>query len=83
MAKIPAREYIGKMVISQTGKKFGIVADLIFDVKTGELVFIVLKDPSPHLANYNLEKDAEGNYLIPFSAVRSIGDFIVVDESDL
>jgi len=83
MARIPAREYVGKMVISQKGRKFGIVADLIFDKKTGEIVFIVLKDPSPYLAQFNLEKDLEGNYLIPFSAVRSIGDFIVIDESDL
>ncbi|AAR39161.1 NEQ314 [Nanoarchaeum equitans Kin4-M] len=81
--RTPAREYFGKLVISQTGKKFGIVSDLVFDKKTGEIVFLVIKEPTPHLEKYNLEKDIDGSYLIPFSAVRSIGDFVVIDESEL
>ena len=81
--RIPAREYVGKIVVSESGKKFGIVDDLVIDKKTGELVFLVLRDPSPYLDQLNLEKDVDGKYLLPFTAVRSVGDFIVVDEKEL
>jgi sporulation protein YlmC with PRC-barrel domain len=31
----------------------------------------------------NLKSDDKGRYLIPFSAVKSIGDFVIVSENEL
>lgn len=78
-----ARELIGKTVVSKTGKKFGEVGDIIFEVKSGELIHMVLVNPTPYSEKLELEKDKEGNVLIPFSALMAIGDFMVIAEEDI
>ena len=78
-----ARELIGKTVVSKTGKKFGVVGDIIFEVKSGELIHMVLVNPTPYSEKLELEKDKEGNVLIPFSALMAIGDFMVIAEEDI
>ena len=74
---------IGKTVISKTGKRFGEVGDIVFETKSGELIHLVLKNPTPYVDRLELEKDKEGNALVPFSAVISTGDFVVVAEEDI
>ena len=81
--KRPARELIGKTVVSKTGRKFGEVADLIFEVKSGELISIVLKNTTPYVEKLELEKDKQDNYLVPWRAVIASGDFLVVSEEDI
>ncbi len=81
--KRPARQLVGKTVVSKTGKKFGEVADLIFEVKSGELISIVLKNPTPYVDKLELEKDKQGRFLVPWSAVIASGDFLVVSEEDI
>jgi sporulation protein YlmC with PRC-barrel domain len=77
-------EVIGKPIISaETGKKFGVVANVEFIVETGELLNIVVEDATRSLLDLNVKTDARGRPLIPFSAVKSIGDFVVVTESEL
>lgn len=78
-----ARELIGKTVVSKTGKKFGEVGDIIFEVKSGELIHMVLINPTPYSEKLELEKDKTGNVLIPFSALMAIGDFMVIAEEDI
>ena len=78
-----ARELIGKTVVSKTGKKFGEVGDIIFEVKSGELIHMVLVNPTPYSEKLELEKDKAGNVLIPFSALMAIGDFMVIAEEDI
>jgi sporulation protein YlmC with PRC-barrel domain len=78
-----ARELIGKTVVSKTGKKFGEVGDIIFEVKSGELIHMVLVNPTPYSEKLELEKDKESNILIPFSALMAIGDFMVIAEEDI
>jgi len=78
-----SKELIGKTVVSKTGKKFGEVGDLIFEVGSGELIHLLLKAPTIYTEKMELEKDKEGNILIPFSAVIASGDFIVVAEEDI
>lgn len=78
-----SKQLIGKVVISKTGKKFGEVADLIFETKTGELINIVLTNPTPYAEKLELEKDKDGEILLPFSAVTAIGDFLVIAEEDI
>ena len=78
-----SKTIIGKTVVSKTGKKFGEVSDIIFETKTGELIQMVLSNPTPYAARLELEKDKEGRTLIPFSSVIASGDFMVIAEEDL
>jgi len=78
-----ARQLLGKMVVSKSGKRFGEVGDLTFEVRTGELIHIVLRNPTGYCEGLDLEKNKGGQVLIPFSAVIAVGDFIVVAEEDI
>ncbi|MBI5880760.1 PRC-barrel domain-containing protein [archaeon] len=78
-----ARELMGKTVVSKTGKKFGEVGDVIFEAKSGELIHMVLVNPTPYSEKLELEKDKGGNILIPFSALMAIGDYMVIAEEDI
>jgi len=78
-----SKELLGKTVVSKTGKKFGEVGDLIFEIGSGELIHMVLHSPTSYTEKLELEKDKEGHILIPFSAVIAIGDFMVVAEEDI
>ncbi len=78
-----ARELIGKTVVSKTGKRFGEVGDIIFESKSGELIHIELVHPTSYSEKLELEKNKEGNILIPFSAVIAVGDFLVIAEEDI
>ncbi|HLD42989.1 MAG TPA: PRC-barrel domain-containing protein [Candidatus Nanoarchaeia archaeon] len=78
-----ARGIIGKTIVSKTGKRFGEVADIIFEARSGELIHMMLRNPTSYTEKLELEKDKEGNILIPFSAVMAIGDFMVIAEEDI
>ena len=78
-----SKQLIGKTVVSKTGKRFGEVGDLVFETRSGELIHLVLHNPTSYTAKLELEKDKEGHILIPFSAVIAIGDFMVVAEEDI
>ena len=78
-----SRELLGKTIVSKSGKKFGEVGDLIFEVGSGELIHLLLRAPTTYTDKMELEKSKEGEILIPFSAVIATGDFIVVAEEDI
>ena len=78
-----SRDLIGKTVVSKTGKKFGEVGDLIFEVGSGELIHLSLRGPTQYIDKMELEKSKEGDILIPFSAVIATGDFVVISEEDI
>lgn len=78
-----SKQLIGKTVVSKTGKRFGEVGDIIFETRSGELIHIILANPTPYTEKLELEKDKEGNILIPFSAVIAMGDFLVIAEEDI
>ncbi len=78
-----SKQILGKTVITKSGKKFGEVGNITFETRTGELIQIILKNPTNYTEGLELEKDPEGNLTIPFSAVMAIGDFVVVSEEDL
>ena len=77
------KQIIGKTVVSKTGKKFGDVGDIVFETKSGELIHIVISSPTAYCDKLELEKDKQGNLLIPFSAVIAMGDFLVIAEEDI
>ena len=78
-----SKELLGKTVVSKSGKKFGEIGDLIFEAGSGELIHLLLKNPTTYTDRMELEKTKEGNILIPFSAVIASGDYIVVAEEDI
>ena len=81
--KIYSKELLGKTVVSKSGKKFGDVGDLIFEIGSGELIHLLLRNPTSYTDRMELEKTKENHILIPFSAVIATGDFIVVAEEDI
>ena len=78
-----SKQIIGKTVVSKTGKRFGEVGNLTFETRTGELIQIIVKNPTGYAEGLELEKDKKGSFLIPFSSVIAVGDFIVVAEEDI
>ena len=78
-----SKQLIGKTVVSKSGKRFGEVGDVIFETKSGELIHVVLKNPTQYTEKLELEKGKEGELLIPFSAVIAMGDFLVISEEDI
>jgi sporulation protein YlmC with PRC-barrel domain len=78
-----AKNILGKTVVSKTGKRFGEVADVVFETSSGELIHIVLRNVTPYADKLELEKNKDGVTLIPFSAVIALGDFVVVAEEDI
>jgi sporulation protein YlmC with PRC-barrel domain len=78
-----SKQLIGKTVVSKAGKRFGEVGDIIFETRSGELIHLVLQNPTSYTEKLELEKNKEGQILIPFSAVIAMGDFMVVSEEDI
>jgi len=78
-----SKQLVGKTVVSKSGKKFGEVKDIIFETKSGELIHLVLKNPTTYISKLELEKNKEGDLLIPYHAVIATGDFMVIAEEDL
>jgi len=77
------KEIVGKLIVTKEGKRLGTVQDVTFETKTGELIHIVVRDPTPYTRSINLEKTEESETLIPYNAIIAIGDFVVVSEEDL
>ena len=78
-----SKQLIGKTVVSKSGKRFGEVGDIVFEVKSGELIHVVLKSPTQYTDKLELEKGKSGELLVPFSAVIAMGDFLVISEEDI
>ena len=81
---VKAKELIGKTIVSEeSGRKFGVVGDVNFITESGELMNIVIAEPTRQTAELKLSEDEKGRLLIPFSAVKSVGDFIIIAEKDI
>lgn len=81
---VKAKELIGKTIVSEeSGRKFGVVGDVNFITESGELMNIVIAEPTRQASELKLSEDEKGRLLIPFSAVKSVGDFIIIAEKDI
>jgi len=84
MDKVRAKDLVGKVIVSEdTGRKFGVVGDVNFITESGELMNIVVAEPTKQTMELKLAEDDKGRMLIPFSAVRSVGDFVIIAEKDI
>ena len=81
--KKPLKEIIGKLVVTKEGRRLGVVKDITFETKTGELIQLVVKDATPYTRNLNLEMAPNKDILIPYNTIIAIGDFVVISEEDL
>jgi len=81
---IKASDFLGKVIIGkETGRKFGVVSNVSFIAESGELLNIVVENPTKHLTDLNLRKDRRDRVVVSFSAVKSVGDFIIISENEL
>lgn len=84
MDKVRAKDLVGKIIVSEdTGRKFGVVGDVNFITESGELMNIVVAEPTKQTLELKLAEDEKGRLMIPFSAVKSVGDFIIIAEKDI
>ncbi|MBR9704170.1 hypothetical protein GOV12_02070 [Candidatus Pacearchaeota archaeon] len=81
--KKPHKEILGKPIVTKEGKKLGIIKDILFETRTGELIHLVIKDNTGYAGQLHLERSQQGDLLIPYNAIIAIGDFVVVSEEDL
>ena len=81
--KKPHKEILSKPVVTKEGKKLGVVKDITFETRTGELIHIVLKDSTFYANQLNVERSQQGEVLVPYNSIIAIGDFVVVSEEDL
>ncbi|MEM1535075.1 MAG: PRC-barrel domain-containing protein [Candidatus Pacearchaeota archaeon] len=81
--KVKPDEILNKLVVTKEGKKLGTIKDLIFETRTGEIVQMVITNPTSYALNLNLEQTKNKELLISWSSVMAISDFVVVDEQDL
>jgi len=79
LAQLPANRLRSMGVISDRGLQLGRLVDILFDEKDGKIYSLVVR-PFSREALKGVPQDHQGNVLIPFSAVISIRDFIVVNE---
>lgn len=81
--KRPLSDIVGRMVVTKEGKRLGIIQDLTFETRSGELIHLIVKNPTPYSQNINLERTNKGELLVPHNSIMAIGDFVVVSEEDL
>lgn len=81
--KNPFSAIVGKLIVTKEGKRLGFIKDITFETKSGELINLVVKDPTPYTRNLNLEKTKSDEILIPHSSIIAIGDFVIISEEDI
>ena len=83
MEKRSFSSLLNKQVVTKEGKRLGIVKDMTFEARTGELIHLVIKDLTIYTSNLALERTKDKEALVPQNSVIAVGDFIVVAEDDL
>ena len=81
--KKPFSQIVNKVIVTKEGKRLGKVKDITFETRTGELLQLVLSEPSLYVEQLGLERNNQKEALIPFSTVIALGDFVVISEEDL
>jgi len=76
-------DILGKLVVTKEGKRLGSVHDVTFETRSGELIQIVVKEPTSYTKNLTLEITPNGEALFPYNSIIAVGDFVVVSEEDL
>ena len=84
IGKVRGKDVVGKVIVSEeTGRKFGVVGDNNLITESGELMNLVIAEPTKAAQELSLTEDDNGRLLIPFSAVRAVGEFVIVAEKEI
>jgi sporulation protein YlmC with PRC-barrel domain len=75
-----AKSLAKKMVLLSDGTVVGTLYNITVDFKTGSLLDLIIKPGQNPVEE--LEKQ-DGFYIVPFDAVKSISDYIVLDKRKL
>ena len=81
--KKPLKDILGKLVVTKEGRRLGIVKDISFETRTGELIQLLIKDPTLYTKNLSLEISPKKEAIIPYNSIIAIGDFVIISEEDL
>ena len=79
MARIFASKLRGMNIMTDKGLLVGQIHDMLVDEENGKIQALIVKPESQETAQ-SLPCDESGNILMPFNAVLSIRDYIVVSE---
>ena len=79
----PVKSIIGKFIVTKEGMRIGIVKDITFESRSGEVIHMVVVPQTPYASSLTIEKGKGSEILIPYSSIVAIGDFIVVSEEDM
>jgi sporulation protein YlmC with PRC-barrel domain len=66
-------------VVSDRGLQIGRLTDVTFDERDGRILSLLVRPVSSETLS-GISRDDRGNVVVPFNAVMSIRDFIVVNE---
>lgn len=77
--KITEMDLRGKTVMTEEGLYLGILRNTTVDVKTGELVGILV-EPSDDIDPRLYHLDNQGHLVFPFDSVKSVKDVIIIGE---
>jgi sporulation protein YlmC with PRC-barrel domain len=66
-------------VVSDRGLQIGRLVDVTFDEADGRIISLLVRPVSSETLS-GISRDDRGNVVVPFNAVMSIRDFIVVNE---
>lgn len=82
MPRILASNLRDKEIVSETGMKLGYLYDLSIKEDTGEILSLVM-EPRKDLDTEDMLTDKKGFVLIPFRAVSSVEELIVVNPDEI
>ncbi len=82
MPRILASNLRDKEIVSETGMKLGYLYDLSIKEDTGEILSLVM-EPRKDLDTEDMLTDEKGFVLIPFRAVSSVEELIVVNPDEI
>ena len=77
--KITETDLRGKTVMTEEGLYLGIMRNTTVDVKTGELIGILV-EPSDDIDPRLYHLDNQGHLVFPFESVKSVKDVIIIGE---
>lgn len=80
---IIGRQLVGKKVITTDGFDLGEFVDADFSSVTGKINFILV-EPDPDSSLASKLSDGEGDRIkVPYAAVHSVNDYIMVDRREM
>jgi len=82
LEKRPLKDLLNKMVVTKEGKRLGIIKDVTFETRTGELIHIIVTEPTSYALSLGLERSKDKEILVPYNSIIAVGDFVVVSEED-